>query len=198
MHVFYKRADRACDNGTMRHWTEKIDLLLKQQGRKRPWLAEQIGKPIPTVGAWFQRLGAPPDWPTATAIARVLEVDPLWLFDDTEDWPPPSNRPAGRPVEAFAAASRSRQGEVEELQALVQLIVVFGDDVDRKQLRAAILSLAGRAIGNVDTSTPPPSPAPSPHLRAGSASTGGRTGSKGGPPPPPHDAGSGGGGDPSM
>ena len=79
-----------------------------------PKLAEAVGVGVGAVNGWLA--GSEPGVRAGMKLANVLRVPVTWLFDDRQDFPPPSMKPQEvsdedleRAVELLLATIRKRQ-----------------------------------------------------------------------------------------
>lgn len=63
---------------------EKVERLLDRREKSQAWLAKQIGKPKQSLGQWLDG-SRPRDEGVWVDIAKVLDVEPEVLLDDSKD-----------------------------------------------------------------------------------------------------------------
>jgi len=63
----------------------RLEEILKKQGRKQKWLANQLEVSTETVGQWCRKLSCP-DGKTLSKIAEILGIEKSKLFERNEGW----------------------------------------------------------------------------------------------------------------
>lgn len=63
----------------------RLEAILRKQGRKKSWIAEQLGVSTETVGHWCRKLNCP-NSETLSKIAELLGIERSELFERNEGW----------------------------------------------------------------------------------------------------------------
>lgn len=71
------------DEADIKAMVHRIDDLLRDRGKARPWLAQETGISVKTINNWGQRKSYP-EFPAAIKVARALGTTAEYLYDGTE------------------------------------------------------------------------------------------------------------------
>ena len=117
---------------------EKIKRLRKERNMTQEELGEAIGVQKAAVNKYETGIVVNLKREIIAKIARVFEVNPVWLMDDQDGWPPvPSARKLiARAAEEDAAAGREKVPRTVEARSLAK-----GIDMMPKAQREAILDM---------------------------------------------------------
>ena len=117
---------------------EKIKRLRKERNMTQEELGEAIGVQKAAVNKYETGIVVNLKREIIAKIARVFEVNPVWLMDDQDGWPPvPSARKLiARAFEEDAAAAREKVPRTVEARSLAK-----GIDRMPKAQREAILNM---------------------------------------------------------
>lgn len=90
----------------------KILMLLAEKEWNQARLCEESKVKYGTINAWLNR-GTRPEWNNLINVAKVLQIDPNYLMDDTRDWPPSNgDRLLEKPSEPiYKETDRPRRAE---------------------------------------------------------------------------------------